>query len=107
MTLRTDATSYGPEVDELLYRACQEGLRNVIAHANAAHVDVQVRRVRTVRDAHRDRRRRSAWRHAGMNGDDHLGLRILGELVDDAGGDVVVAAGDAAAVPCCGWRSPT
>lgn len=92
VTLRTDATSYGPEVDELLYRACQEGLRNVIAHANAAHVDVQVGRsgrsaTLTVTDDG------DGVGHAVMNGDDHLGLRILGELVDDAGGTLSLRPG--------------
>ena len=94
VNLRTDATSFGPDVDELLYRACQEGLRNVIAHADAEHVDVQVRRLG-----------RSAALivsddgvgidRAAINGDDHLGLRILGELVDDAGGSLSLRPGDA------------
>ena len=35
---------FGPEVDELLYRACQEALRNVEAHAQATRVEVTVRR---------------------------------------------------------------
>ena len=92
VTLRTDATSYGPEVDELLYRACQEGLRNVIAHASAAHVDVHVggagrSATLTVTDDG------VGVANAVMNGDDHLGLRILGELVDDAGGTLSLRPG--------------
>ena len=39
-----DPAGYSAPVDELLYRACQEGLRNVQAHANAKTVSVRVRR---------------------------------------------------------------
>lgn len=89
VVLRVEPPTFGPDIDELLYRACQEGLRNVIAHARASRVDVVARRegtlaTLTVRDDG------VGLDGALVDGDDHLGLRILGELVDDAGGSLSV-----------------
>lgn len=74
--------------EALLYRVAQEGVRNVVSHADASRVDLTVAidhgRVRLTvaddgrgfSDAQLDQRRR----------DGHVGLRLLSGLVDDAGG---------------------
>jgi signal transduction histidine kinase len=87
-----------PDVEALLFRASREGIRNVVTHARANHVRVTVtpgdgRVTLEVRDD-----------GVGFAGSDdpaiqtngHLGLRLLGELVADAGGtlDVTSTPGD-------------
>lgn len=85
-----DPAGYGSVVDQLLYRVCQEALRNVEKHANASHVSVRVARggssaVLEVTDDGR-----------GLPSDapeeGHLGLQIVDDLVRDAGGSLSVAA---------------
>ncbi|MEO8424945.1 MAG: histidine kinase [Actinomycetota bacterium] len=92
-----DRMDLPPDVEALLFRASREGIRNVVSHAGAHHVRVTVtpgdrRVVLEVRDD-----------GVGFAGDQraiqtngHLGLRLLGELVTDAGGtlDVTSASGD-------------
>ncbi len=98
VSLRVDPPDgFGPELDALLYRACQEGLRNVEAHAGATRVEVTVRRdgdraVLEVADDGRGVRPEevSAAREGG-----HVGISILEELVRDAGGTLTLAPGDA------------
>ena len=93
-----DGMDLPPDVEALLFRASREGIRNVVSHAQARHVLVTRDAERSPRDpggARRRRRpRRRRARRAQRNG--HLGLRLLGELVDDAGGplDVTSAPGD-------------
>jgi signal transduction histidine kinase len=87
--LTAEPTTFGPDVDVLLYRAAQEGLRNVIAHAQADHVEVVVRREGS-RAALEVRDDGVGVAADAVDGDDHLGLRILGELVDDADGSLSV-----------------
>ena len=92
-----DGMDLPPDVEALLFRASREGIRNVVSHARAHHVLVTVtpddhRVVLEVRDdgVGLDDDRRAAQ----QNG--HVGLRLLGELVTDAGGllDVTSASGD-------------
>jgi signal transduction histidine kinase len=83
-----DAAGYGPVANQLLYRVCQESLRNVEKHAGASHVLVRVRRVGStatleVTDDGRGIDAESA-------AEDHLGLRIVEDLVSDAGGTLRV-----------------
>jgi signal transduction histidine kinase len=86
-----DAMDLPPDVEALLFRASREGIRNVVSHAQARHVLVTVttndhRVLLEVRD---DGVGFSSERlSAERNG--HLGLRLLGELVDDAGGTLDV-----------------
>lgn len=84
-----DPAGYGSVVDQLLYRVCQEALRNVENHAGASHVAVRVGRsgssaVLEVADDGR-----------GLSSDapeeGHLGLRIVDDLVRDAGGALSVS----------------
>jgi signal transduction histidine kinase len=87
-----DPTGYGSVVDQLLYRVCQEALRNVEKHAGASHVSVSVRRegsaaVLSVTD---DGRGIPAEADAEET-EGHLGLRIVDDLVRDAGGSLSVA----------------
>ncbi len=83
-------TGFDPEVDELLYRACQEALRNVVAHAHANGVRVQVRREgsRAVLEVADDGRGVAPEEVARARGEGHVGLQILEELVRDAGGSL-------------------
>jgi two-component system NarL family sensor kinase len=97
VTLQVDPpTGFSPEVDELLYRACQEGLRNVEAHAGASRVRVAVRRERdlAVLEMEDDGRGVDVLAAERARQEGHLGLRILEELVRDAGGSLVLAARD-------------
>ena len=56
-----------PDIEALLFRATQESLRNVVSHAQAQHVDIRLRR-----------------------DDHHAVLRVLRDLVEDAGGELEV-----------------
>jgi two-component system, NarL family, sensor kinase len=86
-----DGLDLPPDIEALLFRASREGIRNVVTHAGAQHVRVVVtsgdgRATLEVRDD-----------GVGIDGDPgtiqmngHLGLRLLGELVADAGGNLEV-----------------
>jgi len=92
-----DGLDVPPDVEALLFRASREGIRNVVSHARARHVLVSVtpRDHRVVLEVRDDGVGLGGdGRGASRNG--HLGLRLLGELVDDAGGrlDVASAPGD-------------
>jgi signal transduction histidine kinase len=87
----SDPAGYGSVVDQLLYRVCQEALRNVEKHAGASEVFVSVGRddgsaVLTVTDDGRGIPAEEA-------GDGHMGLQIVDDLVRDAGGTLAVAPG--------------
>jgi two-component system, NarL family, sensor kinase len=79
-----DPGGYGSVVDQLLYRVCQEALRNVEKHAGASHVSVQVGRSGSsaVLEVTDDGRGLPADTHE----EGHLGLQIVDDLVRDAGG---------------------
>jgi two-component system NarL family sensor kinase len=84
-----DPAGYGPVVDQLLYRVCQEALRNVEKHAGASHVAVRVGRdgSSAVLEVVDDGRGLSS--DAPEEG--HLGLQIVDDLVRDAGGTLTVS----------------
>jgi two-component system NarL family sensor kinase len=87
-----DAMGYGGRADELLYRACQEALRNVEKHAGASRVDIRVHREGTnARLEVRDDGRGIADDATLDDGDGNMGLRILGDMVRDAGGALSLA----------------
>jgi two-component system NarL family sensor kinase len=83
---------FTPEVDELLYRACQEALRNVEAHAGASAVSVAVRREgdRAVLEVTDDGRGLGTTEANDGPGEGHFGLQILRDMVLDAGGDLAL-----------------
>lgn len=80
------------EVDELLYRACQEALRNVEAHAGASSVSVAVRRegARAVLEVTDDGRGLGSSEANDGPGAGHFGLQILRDMVLDAGGELAL-----------------
>jgi two-component system, NarL family, sensor kinase len=93
VTLDLDAHGgFGAEVDQLLYRACLEGLRNVEAHAGATrvaiHLDGQPGRAELV--VSDDGVGIDDEASARARGEGHVGLTILDDLVRDAGGELRV-----------------
>jgi two-component system, NarL family, sensor kinase len=77
-----------PDAEALMFRTAQEALRNVMAHSNAAHVDVRVildseHAGLTIADDGRGFSPEDAER-AKAHG--HLGLRVLRDMARDAGG---------------------
>jgi two-component system NarL family sensor kinase len=87
-----DPAGYGPVADQLLYRVCQEALRNVEKHAGASHVVVRVQRhggaaVLEVIDDGR------GVPDEASSDDGHFGLRIVEDLLRDAGGTLSLAPG--------------
>ena len=87
--------SFGPEVDALLYRACQEAVRNVQEHAGARSVRVTVRRAGddAVLEVADDGLGVDPERVAAARQEGHVGLEILGDLVGDGGGRLSVGPG--------------
>lgn len=75
-----------PDAARLAYRVVREGVRNVVKHAGAQHLDVDVRRrdgqvlVRVSDDG------RGPLRTQGDDTEAHLGLRLLHDAVHDLGG---------------------
>lgn len=78
----------GQDAEELCFRAAQEGIRNVVAHAGARNVTVRFMRrgdraVLTVAD---DGNGFDPTACADRAKDGHVGLSLLGELANDMGG---------------------
>ena len=96
VALEVSDAGFDPDVEALLYRACQEALRNVEAHAHASRVRVAVRREggSAVLEVTDDGRGVAATEVALARGEGHMGLQILEELVRDAGGSLRVAAAE-------------
>ena len=72
-----------PAVETLFYRCAQEALRNVVKHSGATRVDVSV-----TADDHVARLvvRDNGHGFDAPAADGHLGLRVLSDLADEAGG---------------------
>ncbi len=87
---------FGAEVDELLYRAAQEALRNVEAHAGAGHVRLSVRREgeRAVMEVADDGRGMAPTDAERARAEGHMGLSILSDIVRDGGGVLTVGPND-------------
>lgn len=90
-----DAT-FGYEVDALLYRACQETVRNVEEHAGAHRVQVSVRSegATAVLEIADDGTGIEPGRADRAREEGHMGLSILEDLVADGGGTLTVRRGD-------------
>jgi two-component system, NarL family, sensor kinase len=77
-----------PDAEALMFRTAQEALRNVMAHSDAAHVDVSV----VLENSHAgliiadDGRGFTPETEDAARQDGHLGLRVLGDMARDAGG---------------------
>ena len=91
-----DPAGYSAPADELLYRACQEGLRNVQAHANAHTVAVRVHRDgdQAVLEVTDDGRGVDPSTTGVARSDGHMGLQILRDLVQNAGGTLSLSPAD-------------
>jgi signal transduction histidine kinase len=86
-------TALPHETEALLFRTVQEGLRNVAKHADAGHVDVHVAvgpRVATALVAD-DGRGFDAAETVNGRGEAHMGLELLSDLAEEAGGRLVVS----------------
>jgi two-component system, NarL family, sensor kinase len=92
----TDPAGYGPRADELLYRACQEALRNILAHARARHVAVRVHRDgdRAILEVRDDGRGLDEGSLERARDDRHFGLQILRDVIRDSDGDLSLAPAD-------------
>ena len=82
-----------PEIEALLFRASQEAIRNVVAHAGARRVRLHLVAddgvaVLQIAD---DGKGFSAERQTEARADRHLGLRLLSDLALDANGSFDVA----------------
>ncbi|HSB39812.1 MAG TPA: histidine kinase, partial [Gaiellaceae bacterium] len=87
-TVEVDGGALGRETEALFFRVAQEALRNVVKHAAAGHVRVDVGR--------RDGRAALLVADDGRGFDPvatpegHFGLAMLADLVGDSGGELVV-----------------
>lgn len=79
-------------VERLLFRACQEALRNVVAHSRAAEATVRVWTRESIAgiEIHDDGVGFDGWRGGRAPANGHLGLRLLDDLARDAGGSLLV-----------------
>jgi two-component system NarL family sensor kinase len=77
-----------PDAEALMFRTAQEALRNVMAHSDAANVDVSV----ILENSHAgltiadDGVGFSLAAAEAARGNGHLGLRVLADMAEDAGG---------------------
>ena len=90
-----EPAGFSAPVDELIYRACQEGLRNVEAHAHARRVEVRVWRDggRAVLEVADDGRGLEDDQVVSTRTNGHMGLQILRDLVKQAGGSLSLGRG--------------
>jgi two-component system, NarL family, sensor kinase len=90
------AAAFGADADALLFRACQEALRNVEEHANAAKVSLRVFRDgdRAVLEVRDDGRGVSQTDAAAAQEDGHVGLTLLDAVLRDGGGTLRVVPAD-------------
>lgn len=91
-------SDFGADADELLYRAAQEALRNVEAHAGASRVRLVVRQEgdRAVMEVTDDGRGIAADDAERARAEGHMGLSILSDIVRDGGGVLTVGPNDGA-----------
>ena len=85
--LEVDDGDLPEDVERLFFRAAQESLRNVVKHAGAERVDVEVERrdgTATLRIGDDG----SGFVVGEQAGESHFGLRVLGDLVHEVGGDL-------------------
>lgn len=84
---------FPPDVEALLYRGAQEAVRNVVTHSGARHVDIRLCRPdhRAVLDIADDGMGFDSALVVATPPAGHVGLRVLNDLVAEAGGSVDVS----------------
>ena len=87
--LAVDDGDLPPAVESLFFRATQEALRNVVKHAGAQRVDVEVGR-RNGSATLRVEDDGTGFEVDGQPKGDHFGLRVLRDLVREVGGDLEI-----------------
>jgi signal transduction histidine kinase len=92
VTVDVSAESLPPGVDALFFRVAQEALRNITKHAQAEKVSVTVKRdgdmaTLVVAD---DGRGFDPVVAESVQSEGHVGLRVLSDLVHDAGGELTL-----------------
>ncbi|MCU1588688.1 MAG: integral rane sensor signal transduction histidine kinase, partial [Frankiales bacterium] len=86
-----DAHGLDETTEALLYRAAQEGIRNVVRHADATHVDLTIARSGTeVLLRLRDDGRGLGQQHLDARSRGSVGLELLRQLVSAQGGTLTV-----------------
>jgi two-component system, NarL family, sensor kinase len=82
-----------PDTEALMFRTAQEALRNVIQHSGADRVDVSVELFdhRAGLKIHDDGRGFTAADAEEARDDGHLGLRVLADMAQDAGGRLEIS----------------
>jgi len=86
-----DARPMSRDVASVLYRATQESIRNASAHSHASRVSVSLRYADGLATlVVRDDGEGFDASTAPVDGRPHFGLRLLGELVAEAGGEAMV-----------------
>lgn len=87
-----DDLQFEPDVEALLFRATQESVRNVVTHARAHRVDIRLHREdhRAVLDVHDDGVGFDPQRTGNAGAEGHVGLRVLRDLVEEAGGQLAL-----------------
>jgi len=87
-----DDLQFPPGIEALLYRATQEAVRNVVAHSRAHRVDIILTRPdhTAVLDVVDDGVGFDPAHSAAQPVPGHVGLRVLNDLVGEAGGSVAV-----------------
>jgi signal transduction histidine kinase len=93
-----ETLAFRPELETLLYRCAQEALRNVGKHSNATRVEV---RVETDEQFARLIVTDDGRGFEGAVEEGHLGLRLLGDLADEAGGQLKLDSGPGKGTRVC------
>jgi two-component system, NarL family, sensor kinase len=86
------ATDFPPAAEALLFRCAQEALRNAVAHADASHVAVTLRRSgdRAYLEVADDGRGFDPAVLANRPAEGHFGVKLARDLVRDAGGELTI-----------------
>jgi two-component system, NarL family, sensor kinase len=87
-----DDPDLSPELQALFFRVAQEALRNVATHAHARHAQMRVLTEdgRAALEVEDDGKGFSQSELAQRRGEGHVGLRLLADLVESAGGTMSV-----------------
>ncbi|MFN0090311.1 MAG: sensor histidine kinase [Acidimicrobiales bacterium] len=93
LDVQRDLYGLPPADAALLFRAAQEASRNVLSHASARHVHLEVRLDEHVASLRMEDDGLGFHPDAAgsVSSDGHVGLRVLGDLVAEAGGTLTIA----------------